>query len=86
MPYVLQPVDFGIVQSVIHSLIEAEWFERTLENEKACTQLVLVMYGRGHLSRDELHGKCIDTARDIFRKPEPPRFISADVASHRATR
>jgi len=75
MPYILQPPDFKIVQSVIHLLIEADWFDRTSENEKACTQFVLVMYGRGGLTKDELYDKCIETAKELFVKPRRPRFV-----------
>jgi len=80
MPHVLQPSDFRIVQAVIHSLLEADWFDRTSENEKACTQLVLVTYGNGGLTIEALHEKCVDIARDLFRKPEPPRFVPLHVA------
>ena len=69
MPFVLQPRDFEIVQSVFKSLIQSEWFDRTTANEKACAQLVLVLYGKGGLDVPELHAKCVDTARELFSKP-----------------
>ena len=69
MPFVLQPRDFEIVQSVFKSLIESEWFDRTEANEKACAQLVLVLYGKGGLDVAELHAKCVDTARELFSRP-----------------
>lgn len=70
MPYILQPADFKIVQAAFQSLIEADWFDRTAANERACTQLVLVLYGKGELTAEELHAKCVDTAREIFSKPQ----------------
>lgn len=70
MPFILQPNDFSIVQSVFQSLVDSDWFDRTPANEKACAQLVLVLYGKGGLSAEELHTKCVDTAREIFRKPQ----------------
>lgn len=73
MPYILQPADFKIVQTVFQSLVEAEWFDRTNANEKACTQLVLVLY-KGGMTVEELHAKCVDTAREIFGKPSAPRL------------
>jgi hypothetical protein len=73
MPYILQPADFKIVQTVFQSLIEAEWFDRTTANEKACTQLVLVLYKSG-MTVEELHAKCVDTAREIFGKSPVARL------------
>lgn len=75
MPYVLQPPDFKIVQAVVLSLIEADWFDRTTENEKACTQLVLVTYDKGGMTTEELDSRCRDTAREIFSKPLRAQFI-----------
>ena len=69
MPFVLQPRDFDIVQSVFKSLIGSEWFDRTDANEKACAQLVLALYGKGGLDVAGLHAKCVDTARELFSKP-----------------
>ena len=69
MPFVLHPRDFEIVQSVFKSLIQSEWFDHTGANEKACAQLVLVLYGKGGLEVPELHAKCVDTARELFSKP-----------------
>jgi hypothetical protein len=74
MPHVLQPADFKIVQTAFRSLIDEDWFDRTAANERACTQLVLVLYGKGGLSAEELRAKCIDTAREIFSKPEKARL------------
>lgn len=74
MPFVLQPPDFEIVQTVFKSLLNADWFERTAANEKACAQLVLVLYGDGGLSVPELHAKCIDTAQELFSKPITREF------------
>ena len=71
MPFVLQPNDFEIVQTVFNALLNAQWFDRTEANEKACAQLVMVLYGDGGLNVTELHGKCIDTARELFSKPLP---------------
>lgn len=68
MPHILQPSDFKIVQTVFRSLIDADWFDRTVANERACAQLVLVLYGKGGLTVEELHAKCVDTAREIFSK------------------
>jgi hypothetical protein len=68
MPFILQPSDFEIVQAVFKSLLNADWFDRTEANEKACAQLVLVLYGTGGLTISELHGKCIDTAQELFSK------------------
>ena len=79
MPYVLQPPDFKIVQAVVLSLIEADWFDRTSENEKACTQLVLVTYDKGGMTREDLYGGCVDTAREIFGKPQAARFVPSSV-------
>ena len=69
MPFVLQPHDFEIVQAVFKSLINADWFDRNEANEKACAQLVLVLYGDGGLDASALHAKCIDTAQELFGKP-----------------
>lgn len=69
MPFVLQPPDFEIVQTVFKLLLDADWFERTEANEKACAQLVLVLYGDGGLTVAELHANCIDTAQELFSKP-----------------
>jgi hypothetical protein len=69
MPFILQPHDFEIVQTVFKSLLNADWFDRTEANEKACAQLVLVLYGDGGLDAAELHAKCIDTAQELFSKP-----------------
>ena len=71
MSFILRPPDFEIVQSVFGKLIRSDWFDRTDANEKACAQLVLVLYGDGGLSVDELHAKCAETAQELFSKPQP---------------
>jgi hypothetical protein len=71
MPFVLQPHDFEIVQTVFNALLDAEWFDRTEANGKACAQLVMVLYGDGGLNVPELHAKCLDTARELFGKSLP---------------
>jgi len=75
MPYVLQPADFRVVQTVFRSIVDSEWFDRTPDNEKACTQLLLVWYKDG-MSADDLRGKCIEIIRDLFSKRQPPATIS----------
>ena len=75
MPYILQPADFKIVQAVILLLVDSDWFDRTTANEKACTQLVLVMYGRGNMTLEALYEQSVDTAKELFSKPQPPRLL-----------
>lgn len=74
MSFILRPPDFEIVQSVFGKLTRSDWFDRTDANEKACAQLVLVLYGEGGLSADELYAKCVETAQEIFGKPEPVKL------------
>ena len=67
MSYVLQPNEFPVVQAVYGSLVNAEWFDKTTTNEKACAQLVLLHFKAG-TTLEELEALCIDTAREIFSK------------------
>ena len=68
MPFTLPQPRLKIVETVLQSLTRSDWFENSDANVKACTQLVMVLSGNNELSIDELHAKCIDTARELFGK------------------
>ena len=77
MPFVLQPRDFDIVQSVFKSLIGSEWFDRTDANEKACAQLVLALYGKGGIAR-QVRGygaRTFQQTASLNGRRRPPRVL-----------
>jgi hypothetical protein len=72
MPIVFPLTKLQIIQTVIRSLTLSDWFDRNEKNEIACAQLVSVLSDQGGLTVEELHEKCVDTARELFGKPKIP--------------
>lgn len=69
MPFILPPPNFQIIQTVLRSLTMSDWFDSTAANVTACAELVSVFSGKGGMNVEELHARCVDTARELFGKP-----------------
>jgi len=61
----LSPRDYNVIFGVFKSLAQAEWFDRNVENEKACA-LVLLQYNNGGQTANELYERCVETAHERF--------------------
>ena len=70
MQNALSPAEYHIVQGVFRSLAQADWFDRSEENEKECARLVLLMYSNGIGDALQLHEACEPRARERFAKPQ----------------
>jgi hypothetical protein len=68
METALSPGEYDIVQTVFNTLTQAEWFDRNPDNEKACAAFVLLQYGQGGISVDELLARCEDVAIERFSR------------------
>jgi len=63
----LSPREYDVVQAVFKSLAQSEWFDRTIENEKACARFVLLQYQDG-MHEDALLALCLNPARERFSR------------------
>lgn len=68
MQNALTPVEYEMVHDVFKSLAQAEWFDRSEVNERACAKLVLLVKSTGIDDARALHRACEPQARERFSK------------------
>lgn len=68
MAFFLPYPKIQIIEAVLQTLTQSDWFEHSETNIQSCTQLVMVLAGNKGLSIAELHAECKDTARELFGK------------------
>lgn len=68
MQNALNPVEYEMVHDVFKSLAQAEWFDRSEVNERACAKLVLLVKSTGIDDARALHRACEPQARERFSK------------------
>ena len=71
MQNALSPVEYEMVHGVFKSLAQAEWFDRSEANERACAKLVLLVQSIGIDDAGALHRACEPQARERFSKSQP---------------
>lgn len=68
MQTALNPLEYEMVQGVFKSLAQAEWFDRSNNNERACAKLVLLIHSTGIDDAERLRQACEPQARERFSK------------------
>jgi len=56
------PREYDLIFSVFKARAQAEWFDRTDENEDACARFVLMQFDSGGLDANQLYRRCIQAA------------------------
>ena len=63
----LSPREYDVVQAVFRSIAQSDWFDRTIENEKACARFVLSQYHDG-MDYAVLFALCEPSARERYSR------------------
>lgn len=64
----LSPNEYNVVFEVFRSLAQADWFDRSGDNEQACAKYVLSQYCAGGVTVEQLRAICVDEVRERYAR------------------